>query len=212
MNYNLYALQQLPPEERGCISIFLAGPTPRSPDIKSWRPEALSILRNLGFTGTICIPETEDGVWNADKYEEQIEWELQNLYNSFRLFWIPRNMDNMPGMTTNVEFGLFHSYHTPYSHREMACLGYPKDVPHIKYLDYLARKSKLRISHTLEETCQNILLVIKDLFQDMDEDPKELEKFDPYQVLYNPYDPLANFNDDIDPKIFASKIKSQHDS
>ena len=40
-----------------CPSIFLAGPTPRSNDIKSWREEAIKILEQLEFEGIVYIPE-----------------------------------------------------------------------------------------------------------------------------------------------------------
>lgn len=30
-------------------SVFLAGPTPRSIDVASWRPDALVILEDLGY-------------------------------------------------------------------------------------------------------------------------------------------------------------------
>ena len=35
-------------EKHGPV-VFLAGPTPRSPDIKSWRPEAIKIFKASGF-------------------------------------------------------------------------------------------------------------------------------------------------------------------
>ena len=41
-------------------SIFLAGPTPRSRHVISWRPEALDLLRCLGFAGTVlCIDDEQ---------------------------------------------------------------------------------------------------------------------------------------------------------
>lgn len=36
-------------------SIFLAGPTPRSKEVQSWRPEALRILKNLGYDGQVYV-------------------------------------------------------------------------------------------------------------------------------------------------------------
>ncbi len=33
------------------FSIFLAGPTPRSTDVKSWRKEAIEILKKLELRG-----------------------------------------------------------------------------------------------------------------------------------------------------------------
>jgi hypothetical protein len=38
-------------------SIFLAGPTPRTPGIISWRKEACEILEELGFNGIVYVPE-----------------------------------------------------------------------------------------------------------------------------------------------------------
>ena len=59
-------------------SIFLAGPTPRSVDVKSWRPEALEILKKLSFNGTVYVPE-----WDYDapkiSYMEQVEWNTHIL-------------------------------------------------------------------------------------------------------------------------------------
>ena len=37
-------------------SIFLAGPTPRTSGVASWRPEALDLLREVGFGGTVLVP------------------------------------------------------------------------------------------------------------------------------------------------------------
>ncbi len=51
----VYARQPLP--ERVEASLFLAGPTPRSPATPSWRPEALRLLRELGFRGYVFAPE-----------------------------------------------------------------------------------------------------------------------------------------------------------
>ena len=44
-------------------SIFLAGPTPRAEDVKSWRPEALKLFQDKQFKGTIFVPEARDGIW-----------------------------------------------------------------------------------------------------------------------------------------------------
>jgi hypothetical protein len=41
-------------------SLFLAGPTPRSAEVASWRPGALHILSELGFGGSVLVPERRD--------------------------------------------------------------------------------------------------------------------------------------------------------
>ena len=45
----IYAREALP--ERVIRTVFLAGPTPRSQDTASWRPDALDALRRFGFAG-----------------------------------------------------------------------------------------------------------------------------------------------------------------
>src|SRR5262249_18318687 len=88
-------------------SIFLAGPTPRRADVRSWRPEALEVLRDLGFSGTVLVPERRD--WAVRfSYLDQVEWEYAGLEAcSVLAFWVPREMETLPGFTTNVEFGRY---------------------------------------------------------------------------------------------------------
>ena len=94
----IYAQQEVP--ETFSRSIFLAGPSPRDPEVKSWRPEAIDHLSKLGFDGVVYVPVTEDGQWNHS-YEDQVEWEEKCLHMSdCVLFWIPRDLKTMPGCTT----------------------------------------------------------------------------------------------------------------
>ncbi len=115
------------------FSIFLAGPTPRKKEVKSWRPEALNILEKLEFNGTVFVPERED--WTVKfSYDDQVEWELKNLvFCDVIVFWIPREIPDMCGFTTNVEFGMFvDSADVVY--------GRPNGAVHTGYLDYLYKK------------------------------------------------------------------------
>jgi len=114
-------------------SIFLAGPTPRSEDTLSWRPMALSHLREIGFTGSVFIPETEEWGWLGD-YEGQVTWEWKALgLASCTLFWVPRDLKDMPAFTTNVEFGLMVALRP-----DMVVLGAPEGAPKLRYLRSLA--------------------------------------------------------------------------
>jgi hypothetical protein len=127
-----YAPQPLPSFESE-TSIFLVGPTPREAAVPSWRPEALSILERLGFQGTVLVPEPQDGNW-PKSFLEQVEWEHQGLEAASTLgcvaAWVPRELEKMPGFTTNVEFGLY-----------VGCgrfvYGRPQGAPHTGYLDWL---------------------------------------------------------------------------
>lgn len=112
------------------MSLFLAGPTPRSPLVPSWRPEALRLLAELGYDGVVFVPEPrddeEDRTWT---HEGRVAWERAALNCSDRIaFWIPRKMDGMPGLTTNQELGFWLA-------RDPArvLLGFPPDAEHVRY-------------------------------------------------------------------------------
>ena len=51
----VYTLEEIPVFHSD--SIFLAGPTPRDRETQSWRPEAIKILKEIGFDGIIFYPE-----------------------------------------------------------------------------------------------------------------------------------------------------------
>jgi hypothetical protein len=114
----------------GSRAIFLCGPTPRTSDVASWRPGAIEMLRTLGFSGTVLVPERRE--WNAAfDYLDQVEWEFEGLRRSdVLLFWIPRDVARLPGFTTNVEFGRFVD-------SGRIVYGRPDGCPHNRYLDWL---------------------------------------------------------------------------
>lgn len=129
-------------------SIFLAGPTPRDSETVSWRPEALSILERLKYSGTVYVPETWDWGWGIHGYENQVNWENDALAAArVIVFWVPREMIHMPALTTNVEFGR-------YCTTGKAILGYPTTAAKVRYLDSLAKRFNVPVYNTLEETLQ----------------------------------------------------------
>lgn len=116
-------------------SLFLAGPTPRSSRVKSWRSPALQILSELKFTGLVLVPEWSSSVFLGD-YLSQVEWEEQALDNATAIvFWVPRVMGTMPALTTNVEFGRYVSI-AP--HRVF--YGRPDWAERVRYLDWLYQR------------------------------------------------------------------------
>jgi hypothetical protein len=135
------------------LSIFLAGPTPRSTEVTSWRREAISMLSQLGFEGTVLVPERRDWSVKFD-YTDQVEWEHAGLSNAtLILFWVPREMKTMPALTTNVEFGLWLKG-TP----EKVIYGRPDNAASVRYLDWLYRKiTRRKVRNTLEETLRAAL-------------------------------------------------------
>jgi nucleoside 2-deoxyribosyltransferase-like protein len=114
-------------------SIFLAGPTPRSSDVSSWRPEALDLLRGLGFAGTVLVPERRD--WSVQfDYLDQVEWEFTGLEGcSVIAFWVPRHPETLQGYTTNVEFGRYIGL-------GRCIYGRPDGAPHTRFLDWFYAK------------------------------------------------------------------------
>lgn len=126
-------------------SIFLAGPSPRSRDVKSWRPQALQYLGKKGFQGTVFVPEDRHG--NApDSYLNQVEWETDALLMSdIIVFWVPRDMDVLPGFTTNVEFG-------EWVNSGRVAYGRPDGAPKTRYLDYKADTYNVIVHDTLNGT------------------------------------------------------------
>jgi hypothetical protein len=139
----LYAGEELALDQP---SIFLAGPTPRRPDVPSWRPAALGILQGLGFAGAVLVPERRD--WSVlFSYLEQVEWEHAALEGcTVVAFWVPRDLERLPGFTTNVEIGR-------YAGSGRCVYGRPPNAPHTKYLDWLhAKLTGGRPEETLEGT------------------------------------------------------------
>lgn len=140
-------------------SIFLAGPTPRSNDVATWRIDALKILEELNFDGYVYIPEYRDQVYGEKiDTDKQALWERHALENSgVILFWIPRDLKTMPAFTTNVEFGKF----VP---SKKAIYGRPVDAPKNKYLDWFYKYETERTPNdTLENTIKESLEFLKSL-------------------------------------------------
>jgi hypothetical protein len=153
----VYAGQPLPPP--GTASVFLAGPTPRSADVASWRPAAIREVAAQWpgpATLSVFIPEPLDGQRWA-YYDNQMAWETDaRAMASAILFWIPRDLRTLPGFTTNVEFGLDVT-------TGRAVLGCPPDCPNPernRYLIWLARRHGVPVTETLDGTVAAALAIL----------------------------------------------------
>jgi hypothetical protein len=123
-------------------SVFLAGPSPRLKSTKSWRPEALEYFNELNFEGSVFVPEYRDGPQNKLDYNGQIGWEHLCLDTATAIImWVPRDLDTMPALTTNVEFGL-------YIKNSRLHYGRPNGSPKNEYLDYCYHVFTKRLIHT----------------------------------------------------------------
>lgn len=123
-------------------TVFLAGPTPRDERAASWRPAALELLRERGWDGAVLVPEGD----YPDDEEQQIDWELEGFRRAdVILFWVPRDLETLPGFTTNVEVGLHVA-------GGRAVLGAPDGAPKTSYLRSLARRHGVPVADTLAGT------------------------------------------------------------
>lgn len=113
-------------------SLFLAGPTPRTLEMESWRKEAIKILEDLHYNGVVYIPEREFDEENRGSENESL-WEREALYNAkVIVFWVPRSIKRLPGFTTNIEFGYWLSKDS-----SKVVYGRPDDSENNEYLDWL---------------------------------------------------------------------------
>jgi len=133
-------------------SIFLAGPTPRSHEVKSWRPAALGFLEEAAWEGAVYLPEKRSG-GTSHSYDDQIQWETDALTAaSCIMFWVPRELEpdqngypRMGALTTNVEFGMW-------LRSRKIILGYPPRAEKMNYLAWHARREAITMSHNLKDT------------------------------------------------------------
>jgi nucleoside 2-deoxyribosyltransferase/8-oxo-dGTP pyrophosphatase MutT (NUDIX family) len=124
-------------------SVYLAGPTPRSAEVCSWRPHALQLLESFAYDGVVFIPESQDGQRRGD-YDRQMAWELDAMRRSdILLFWVPAEKETLPAHTTRVEFGL-------QVHSGKVILGTPEDAYETRYMEKLAQHYHVPSHQTLE--------------------------------------------------------------
>ena len=135
--------------------IFLAGPSPRGGKGRNWRPDALESLEQQGFDGLVYVPLLEDGSWLGN-FEMQMDWELHYLeIADIIAFWVPRDLETLPGLTTNIEFGLFVK-------SGKVVLGYPSNATHVRYMDRLARLHHVLVTHDFEHTLYLAMMLAKE--------------------------------------------------
>lgn len=142
-----------PPPDELTASIFLAGPTPRDADTPSWRPEALRLLAARGFDGVVFVPEARDGRWQRD-YDGQIAWEEAHLHMAdVALFWLPRDLSRMPGLTTNDEWGT-------HKHSGKLVFGAPPEATKVRYQRHYAERLHIPRADDLATTVDLALAMI----------------------------------------------------
>lgn len=134
-------------------SLFLAGPTPRDKQVKSWRPEALQFLEDIGYDGVVFVPEAKHSEYDI-VWEWQVRWEEKCLNMSDCIvFWVPRELKTMPALTTNDEWGTWKN-------SGKVVFGCPDDAEKTRYQKYYATKLCIPQTRTLGGTLTNAITVM----------------------------------------------------
>jgi hypothetical protein len=150
--YLIMAREGLP---QGHASVFIGGPNVERGDQEPWRHRAVDLIRARwaevggGQPLAVLSPESREGR-RADRYEDQVDWEIAAREQAtVRLYWMWRDMDTMPGMTSNVEIGY------DLGRGRAVVLGLPPDCPNPernRYIRHLAGVHRAPVRPTLETT------------------------------------------------------------
>jgi hypothetical protein len=104
----------------------------------------------MGYDGWIFVPEATDRHhWNWSA-EDQLHWEQCHLERaSVVMFWIPRSKDELPGLTTNLEFGMWIA-----SEPDRVVFGAPVGAWKMKPLEHYGKAHGVERHWTLPETVE----------------------------------------------------------
>lgn len=153
----IHILESIVPGEKN--SIYLAGPTFRNGggDKISWRGKALEILNLLDFDGIVYVPEYKNNTQPAEwTYSRQIDWELDAMKESgVILFWIPRDLENLPAFTTNIEVG-------EWLKSKKIVAGAPIGAPKNEYIQERCSRLNIHWSVTIENCVNTALRKLKE--------------------------------------------------
>lgn len=127
-------------------SIFLAGPSYRDYQSFTWRTRATEILQRLGFEGNVFVPEHRTETPNSEwTYSRQVSWELAHLQKAdIIVFWIPRDLETLPGFTTNIEIG-------EWLNSGKIIVGAPANAPKVEYIQERCSRLQIPWHNTLED-------------------------------------------------------------
>lgn len=142
-------------------SVFLAGPTSRNQVLHcNWRAQAVSFLRHYGFTGWIFCPEPRGKEVSSDFTERSYihKWESDRLMGAKQVaFWIPRKADELLGLNTNLELGIFLGFAISNNlDGQQLFVGWPHGAERMGLPNHYMDLAKTYRYTTLEELCQTV--------------------------------------------------------
>lgn len=128
-------------------AVYLCGPTPTDPEEPSWRPSAVAALR-AAWDGAarlaVFLPEPAAGA-SYPPYADQVAWEEEAMRRSdVVLFWIPRTMNRLPGLVSNIKWGVWYD-------SGRAVLGAPPEAERMAYLLHFAEVFGVPVERSLPE-------------------------------------------------------------
>jgi hypothetical protein len=144
--------------------IFLAGPIQGAPD---WQSNAISILTTL--KPNICIASPRREKFEGVNYDEQVDWETENLRkagkNGVIMFWLAKEGEQIQGrsyaQTTRAELFEWKVRHE----RDGAkiVIGIEEGFSGAKYIRRRFGQDcpNVPILNSLEETCKKVLEMIE---------------------------------------------------
>lgn len=126
--------------------LYLAGPVPRKSAEPAWHDDAITECRKAEFDATIAVPRLPAGT--SEDPDAQVVWEHAAMSRADALlFWIPRVLWELPGLTTNLEWGVWHD-------SGKAVLGAPAGTPRMRYLRFYAQQAGAPQAESLAETAR----------------------------------------------------------
>lgn len=150
MDTTIFAMEPTPPPPTRLV--YLAGPVPRDSAVDSWHPEAIRELRRAGYEGMVIVPRTRPRR-RAEDSDAQMRWEHAAMTRADAiLFWIPRALWELPGLTSNLEWGIWHR-------SGKVVLGAPADAPRMSYLRFYADLAGAPQAHSLSEAARLAALI-----------------------------------------------------
>jgi hypothetical protein len=143
-------------------SVFLAGPTSRHQLLEfQWRARMVALLRHFGFNGWIFCPEPR-GLELAKDFTERgyiHKWESDRLLGAnHAAFWMPRKADELLGLNSNLELGIFIGLRLAgQADDKRLFVGWPPEAERMGLPNHYKQMADILLYTGVEELCQAIV-------------------------------------------------------